>query len=254
MNLQINRTAFLDVEKISSIKSHIEKLKYEQDAQKLKCIMEIDMTYRDIDFNECFKSVPYEFELDIASNLEIEDIKINKLYIYVIEALGINIEYELELSCQQLEGNDAKEIDLITTPSNSEQIIAANEDDNIKTEEEINQEIKDNQTKTSEESKKEIEKVKEEISKDYEAKLASNLASRDNVKIVSTVDKKSDIDFIKLFDSKEARFKIKTLLCDSEEELNDISKKYKISINDLLKGYDRESKRVIFKYTKPITD
>lgn len=253
MNLQINRTAFLDVEKISSIKSHIEKLKYEQDAQKLKCIMDIDMTYRDIDFNECFKSVPYEFELDIASNLEIEDVKINKLYIYVIEALGINIEYELELSCIQLEENDAKEIELIPLASNSEQIIAES-DDNIKTEEEINQEIKENQTIASEESKKEIEKVKEEISKDYEAKLASNLASRDNVKIVSTVDKKSDIDFIKLFNSNEAKFKIKTLLCDSEEELNEISKKYKISINDLLKGYDRESKRVIFKYTKPITD
>lgn len=249
VNLDIYRTAFLEVEKISSVKSHIEKLKYQQCDNNIKCDMNIDMSYRDVEFNECFISIPYKFELEIDADLDVSDIKINKLFVYVIEAKGINVEFELSV----LYNEDSKPIEIIdeleVIEDSNEEIIIEEQNDNIKTEEEISQEIKLEQNITQEDAKTEIEKVKEEISKDYEAKLKENLASRDdnNVKIISTSDKKSEVDFIRLFNSGEEKYRVKTLLCESEDELNDISKKYKVSINDLLKGYDKLSKRVIFK-------
>lgn len=249
VNLDIYRTAFLEVEKISSVKSHIEKLKYQQCDNNIKCDMNIDMSYRDVEFNECFISIPYKFELEIDADLDVFDIKINKLFVYVIEAKGINVEFELSV----LYNEESKPIEIIdevvVIEDSNEEIIIEEENENIKTEEEISEEIKLEQNIKEEDTKSEIEKVKEEISKDYEAKLKENLASRDdnNVKIISTNDKKSEVDFIRLFNSSEEKYRVKTLLCESEDELNDISKKYKVSINDLLKGYDKLSKRVIFK-------
>lgn len=273
MNLEIYRTDFLEVDKISSIKSHIEKIKYQQVDSIIKCEMDIDMTYRDIEFNECFISIPYKFELDIDAELEVFDIKINKIFVYVIEAKGISIEYELVLvyndkskKIEIIDEIDEKELlddNVCENVKIVEEIKEENindltndiTDENIKTEEEISEEIKENQEKELEEKKgdndiqEKIDKVKEEIEKDYEAKLASNLATREdsNIRIISTLNKKNEIDFLKFFDSKEEKYRVKTLICESEEELNDISKKYKISINDLLDGYDKNSKRVIFK-------
>lgn len=259
MNLEIYRTAFLEIDKISSVKSHIEKIRFQQVHGIIKCEMDIDMSYRDIDFNECFISIPYKFDLEIDEELEVMDIKLNKLYIYVIEAKGINIEYELDLSYNSI----SKPIEIIDDPKDDELDKCFNDEmktesnsnsvlnDNIKSEEEISIEIKEMQnTDISDEIiKEEIQKVKEEISKDYEAKLATNLASRDdkNIKIVSTISKNNTVDFLRLFNNNEDKFRIKTLFCESEEDLNEISKKYKVSISDLLKGYDKLSKRVIFK-------
>ena len=42
-------------------------------------------------------------------------------------------------------------------------------------------------------------------------------------------------------------FKIKTIYMVEEKNLDSISKKYNISLEELLKGYDRQNKSVMFK-------
>ena len=97
-----------------------------------------------------------------------------------------------------------------------------------------------------EESKEIIEKIKEDLSKSYEDELKSNLNKRD-ISVSTTHTKNSELDFIKLFNSKENYYKIKTVECRNDKELNDISKKYNVSINTLIKGYDRQNGKVVFK-------
>ena len=69
-----------------------------------------------------------------------------------------------------------------------------------------------------------------------------------NVKIIETKGNGNELDFLSFFDqSLSSYYKIKTIYNADEKELNKISKEYNISIEELLKGYDRKNKCVIFK-------
>ncbi|MBE6137719.1 MAG: hypothetical protein E7176_04930 [Erysipelotrichaceae bacterium] len=227
MELEIVKNTFLEIEKISSLKGHIGKLvdnKY--DGDDAIGTIEIDISYKDINGNECFKSMSFNYEIEL-DDLNISDVKLKSSNVYVVEGRGISVDYVLSIT---YEASLDEEIDIISLEAEDEYVEEA------KSIEEVLEEEK-------------IEKIKEDISKDYENKLADNLNQR--VSIVSTKNKESEIEFLRFFDEKESSyFHIKTLLCENEKELNSISKEYKISLNELLLGYDKANGKVTFRYTK----
>lgn len=214
MELEIIKNSFLEVGKISSIKGHIGKIiKNNIDLNKASGTIEIDISYTDSDNNECFESKTFDYDMQLEE-VTIEQISIKNINAYVVEGRGVNVDYTLLIECS----NDIKA--------------------NIET---INL--------TEECIEEEIEKIKEDISKDYENKLADNLSQR--VSIISSKSNFEEVDFLRFFDETQASyFQIKTLTCRSEKDLNEISKLYKVSLDNLLVGYDRSNGRVTFKYNK----
>lgn len=231
MQLKIEKEAYFDVEKISMLKSHTSKItKKEIKESKLDCVIEINLSYLNVNGEECFKALSLDCNVDL-DDFDIIDIKILQTKIYVIESLGVNVDYILEV-----------DYDSLTNPII--EIVDDNTNDKIIDD---NNEINDNTNEISDEE--EIEKIKENISKDYENKLLDSLSRKENnsVKIITTKDDRSELEFIKFFNFEERGFHlIKTLYCPNDEALNEISKKYQIDFNILLKGYDRVNKRVIF--------
>lgn len=91
------------------------------------------------------------------------------------------------------------------------------------------------------------EALKEEIKADYEDKLITEMKER-NTEIIETKANRNEKEFLSFFDNTLASyFKIKTIYMVEEKDLDSISKKYNISLEELLKGYDRQNKSVIFK-------
>lgn len=91
------------------------------------------------------------------------------------------------------------------------------------------------------------EVIKEEIKADYEDKLISEMKER-NTEIIETKSNRNEKEFLNFFDnSLSSYFKIKTIYMVEEKDLDSISKKYNISLEELFKGYDRQNKSVIFK-------
>ena len=67
------------------------------------------------------------------------------------------------------------------------------------------------------------------------------------INVIETKGRGNELDFLGFFDSNLSDYyKLKTIYNVDEKELNNISKEYNISIEELLKGYDRKNKCVIF--------
>ena len=226
MQLKIEKETYFDVEKISILKTFTTRItKKDIDKSKLTGIIEINLSYLNMEGNECFKTLNLDYDVDL-DGFDIIDIKILSTKIYVIESNGVNIDYKIEVEYDKFENPIIEIID-----DNSE-----NEEPNIQSVELDNDE--------------EIEKIKEDISKDYENKLMDSLSRKENnqIKIITTKDDRSELEFIKFFKFEERGFHlIKTLHCPNDEALNEISKKYNIDFNTLLKGYDRANRKVTFK-------
>lgn len=231
MDIIIENECFLEIERISAIQSYVYRLKSKSiNDNVIYGAIEIDISYKDNDNHECFKSLSFDISLDSIEEVA-NDFKLINLKPYLIENQGVNIEYELEIMF-----DEKKEI---IEYKDTNEFISNNSDENID-EEFIENNINPNQ--------KEIEKIKENISKDYENKLAESLQQRENV-IITTKASNSENDFLRFFDERlTSYFKIKTLECTSEKELNSISKEYNIPIEELIKGYDKINGKVIFKY------
>lgn len=219
MQLKINKEAFFEVEGISILKSHVDKIsKNSFDGKCLSGVIDINISYIDTVNDECFKALTLDFEIEM-DNIKVNNIKLANTKVFVIESHGINVEYELELDYEAID--------------------------------EANEELEeafDNEIVLDE---NDIEKIKENIEKDYENKLLDSLNSRDasNVEIIKTKDKRSENEFLSFFTSKESSYySLKTIHCPNEDALNEISKKYNISIDELIKGYDRITGRVTFRY------
>ena len=154
-------------------------------------------------------------EVSLDSDLKnITNIELVKCDLYIIEQKGIEIEYEIAITTK-----DDKEVEIIDLSD-----------------------------------KEEIAEVKNEISKEYEKKLKENLNTRENDIIVTT--KKTDEEsFLKWFNNMEAtKYYIKTIECNSESDLNNISKKYNISFDKLIQGFDKKRGTVTFRYCKLPSD
>ncbi len=237
MELEIMKNIFLEIEKINTLKRHIDKLvSKEISGSKAMGNIEVDISYKDIDGNECFKSLPFDFNLEL-DDLMIQDVILKNVGIYVVEGRGISVDYYLTI-VYSLDGT--KEVEIIKIEEEPKPVIVKEE-----------KPLEENRPKNVE-KETEIEKIKEDISKDYENKLADNLGQRENkIAVVTTKSSESDLNFLRLFDNIVASYySIKTLYCSSEEMLNAISKEYKIPLDTLLKGYDKENGKVTFKLNK----
>lgn len=236
MELEIVKNAFLEIDKISTLKNHIDKLvKKEIDENKINGGLEIDISYQDLSGNECFKSIPFTFEMELDDIL-VDDISLKYVNVYVVEGQGISVDYTLTVVYNM---EDAKEIEIIQLDDIES---SPQEDAFEKPIEEVELEEKAEQ----------IEKIKENISKDYENKLADNLSKREEnkIEIITSKGKENELDFLRFFDDSMASyFSVKTLLCPSEEMLNSIAKEYKVPMDDLLKGYDKANGKVTFRLT-----
>lgn len=223
MEIEIIKNLFLDIDKINNLKKYVYKLNNKIINNKsITADIELDISYRDIDDNECFKSIPFSIELDI-DELNVNDFMIKSINVFVVEAKGISLECLFSVSYSDI----TKEIEIINIDSpKKEEIVSVKNEEN-----------------------ESIEKIKADLAQDYENKLADNLKTRDNnIAIISTKAKNNDVDFLRFFDENISNYySIKTLECNSEEKLNNIAKEYKISINTLLAGYDRENGKVTFK-------
>ena len=103
------------------------------------------------------------------------------------------------------------------------------------------------ETKSESNSKDNNEVIKEEIKNQYEEKLTNEMNER-GINVIETKGRGNELDFLGFFDSNLSDYyKLKTIYNVDEKELNNISKEYNISIEELLKGYDRKNKCVIFK-------
>lgn len=242
------KNTFLEIEKINTLKSHVDKLTEKNiNGNKASGSLEVDISYKDISGSECFKSLPFPFELELEG-LKAEDILLKNVNVYVVEGRGISVDYTLLI---QYNTEDFKEVEIIQLEPETEEADIPERPQPEQENPHILQEEKEENKEATEQE--EIEKIKEDISKDYENKLADNLSQREESKIsvVTTKKKESELDFLRFFSENVAGYYcIKTIYCGSEEMLNAISKEYKVPLDVLLKGYDRQSGKVTFQYIR----
>lgn len=221
MQLIIEKSAYFDVEKISILKTYVTRIIKNDDNNG---VIELDLSYLNSNSEECFNTINLDYELDL-NDYKIIDVKVLSTKIYVIESNGVNIDYKIEVEYEKFDDEVIEMIDdtIVIPEENDEEIISFEEG---------------------------IEKIKEDISKDYENKLIDSLNRNENkqIKIISSKDNRSELEFVNFFNFEERGYHlIKTLYCPNEEVLNDIAKKYQIEFNTLLRGYDRDNKKVTFR-------
>lgn len=220
MNLEIEKKTYVEVYQISSLKNHIDKLVNKNiNDSKIEGSIEISLTYQDTSFNECFKTINFDFSLEL-DEINVIDVALGKVMIYVIEGNGVNIEYSLSVLY-----DSTKKIEIISDVTNESNDSLINTVDTL---EELD--------------------LKENIKEEYKEKLEKELDKRDEVKIITPATDKSEIDFLKFFDDNfSSYFKIKTLECNSKDELKNISKEYNINLSILEASYDDVRRTVTFK-------
>ncbi|MDE6414247.1 MAG: hypothetical protein K2K48_02425 [Anaeroplasmataceae bacterium] len=223
MQLNIEKNNFCQLEGISNIKNHLEKLSnVVVNNSKATGNVEINVSYNDFEGLECFKSLDFPFELDLES-LKILEVLIGHVNVYLVEGQGLDINYELVVNYLPLE--PVEEINVI----GEEDIQFSVEDEPV-----------------LEQPQKTLEKIKEDMMEYYEDKLASNLNRGD--KVIATKTHNSVESFLNFFDSKQSYYKLKCLYVETEQELETIAKEYNVKLEVLLAGYDRQSHKVIFSY------
>lgn len=215
MELELVKKALIEVKNILKIiDANAEIKEYFIDDRVINGELNASINYFDFndEKNTLFKNIHFEIALDEMKAFEIYLKEVNA---YIVEGLGVELEYKL---IAKYEAFFDKKID----------IIELDEADNK-------------------------EKIKNKIENDYEKKLSESLVERDNNeridnKVIITKDVKDEDDFIKYFDKEASSyFCIKTIECRSDRELDKISKEYKIPLDELIKGYDRDNGKVIFR-------
>lgn len=223
MQLNIEKHNFCQLEGISNIKNHLEKMK-EVSIQDSKAtgVLEMNISYLDVEGMECFKSMDFPFDLDL-DRLKILDVVVGRVDVYLVEGQGLDINYELIINYLPVE--EAEEIKVIE----EKDIEVLNEP---------------NDAPKEEEKEENLAHIKEDMKEFYEDKLASNLNRED--KVITTKVHESVDSFLDFFDSKSSYYKLKCLYVEREEDLEAIAKEYNVGLEQLLAGYDRQSHKVIF--------
>lgn len=203
LQLNIGKHCFIELEGISGIKAHFEKIKELKIESVVQGKIEINIAYTNIEGLECFKVVDFDFEFEL-DEIKVIDVNISDIKLLIVEQEGIDIEYSLVVNYLSLD--------------NKEVILEKINDDVINLDENEN-----------------VEKIKEDISKEYEKKLIDTLKQRseENYRICK-------------FSSEDKRLIIKCMYAKTEEDLNYISKEYNVDIDVLIKGFDKSKERVIF--------
>lgn len=226
MQLEIEKHYFYELSGIQSLKTHLEKIsQLEKQDTKATGQIEINLSYTDQSQEECFQSLSFPFELEL-SELTMLDVQLTKTNLAVVEGQGLEIDCKLCVDYTTPKQDQFIEIDPI-------------EEVEIKTEPE---------SIPLEETKQEhLEKIKEDISKNYEDKLADSLNERQENTVIATKTHLTEDSFLSfLEDNTSQYFKLKCLYVEKEEDLNEIAKEYQISLSKLLAGYDRQNHKVVF--------
>lgn len=216
MQLNIEKNNFCQLEGISNIKNHLEKLNdVVINESKAKGMVEINVSYNDFEGLECFKSLEYPFELDLDS-LKILEVLLGHVDVFLVEGQGLDIRYELIVNYVLLEA--VEEVKVI--------------------------EEKDIEILPKPEEAKSLEEIKENMMDYYEDKLANSLNREDQV--ITTKTHETVESFLNFFDSKQSFYKLKCLYVESEQDLELIAKQYNVKLEKLLAGYDKQSNKVLF--------
>ena len=257
MQLNLEKNNFYKITNISSVKSKLSKITdLVIDESNIKGSIDVSLYYYDLAGKESFELISLPFELDLAS-LDVKEVKLIKANVFVVEGNGINIEYELEIEYELIEDKKETIIEVIDDirpeeKINDEEILF--EDDNLNDieDDESDISIKNNSSEIEmitdveiEDFEEDLEEVKEDTKEYYEEILEKNL--RDNVEVITTKSNMDSESFLTFFDDNITYYRLKCVHVESEKELEDISKKYNIKIDELLSGYDKDTKKVIFK-------
>ncbi len=216
MQLNIEKNNFCQLDGISNIKNHLEKLSnVVLNESKANGMVEINVSYNDFEGLECFKSLEYPFDLDLDS-LKILEVLLGRVDVFLVEGQGLDIQYELIVNYVPLE------------PSEEIKVI----------------EEEDIEILPKQEESKTLEEIKENMMDYYEDKLASSLNREDQV--ITTKTHETVESFLNFFDSRQSFYKLKCLYVESEQDLERIAKEYNVKLEKLLAGYDRQSNKVLF--------
>lgn len=214
MQLKIEKNTFCQLEGISNIKNHLEKLSQVTiENSKANGTVEMNVSYNDYEGLECFKTLEFPFDIDLDS-LKILEVFVGHVSVFLVEGQGLDVQYELVIDYLPIE-EPVEEVKII---------------------EEKDIEIIDSKTS--------LEQIKEDMKDYYESQLANNLHRED--KVIVTKTHETVDSFLNFFDSKQSFFKLKCLYVESEQELEQIAKEYNIKLEVLLAGYDRQSHKVLF--------
>ncbi len=252
MELELVKKALIEVKNVLKIIDVNTEIKdYFINDKVINGNLNVNINYFDFndEKNTLYRNIPFEIMLD---EMKVTDVLFKEANAYIVEGIGLELEYKLIAKCETFFD---KEIDIIKLDD------LTNENNNLV-------DFKPEIDKSNDESK---EKIKNKIENDYEKKLSESLVERDSTavkndnlvnetnhlekrtdnfdnKLIRTKDVKNEEEFIKYFDKEVAGyFCIKTVECKSDKELDKISKEYKIPYDELIKGYDRDNGKVIFK-------
>ena len=247
MQLDISKNYFYEVSGIVGIKAHIEKInKLEINESYAKGEIEVNLSYSDNEGMECFKVINFPFEI-ILDELKVIDVILTNVSVTLIEGQGVDINYSLIVNYLVLEEEKVVEVETINDVLEEEKVVEvepindALEEEKVVEVEPINDVL---------EEEKSLEKIKDDISKDYEEKLLDKLNERNDETIITKTHLSID-NFLDFFDKEcSEKFSLKTLHVEKEEDLNKISKEYNVSMDVLLSGYDRVNHKVMFKIVK----
>lgn len=239
MQLKIDKHYFYKLDGIANLKNHLEKItQFEKKDSKATGNMEINFSYNDQEGLECFKSFAIPFELDLAE-LKLLDVVLGKTEVFIVEGQGLDIHYELIVNYLMDEGKD---IEIVPVEEEQQPSLEENQNNENSNVQEI-EVIPEHEIEVKQETE-DLEEIKENISEYYEEKLATNLNRKDEV--IVTKGSSNVADFLNFFDEDKQYYKLKCLYVETEAELKQIAEEYKVSLDKLLAGYDRKTKKVLF--------
>lgn len=202
MEIIISEKSFLDIKKISSIKTYISKLgEYKLLNNELKGSIFLDLSISDNDGSDIFLTKEIPLTIIISEDKKVNNLDIKSINLELIDSWGINVYYELILSL-----SEDDEIDGLSTENieNSNDCIVDTKVDNIMLDDEV-------------------------------------LVEDNNVEIITTSSNLDEFGFVDFFNNYlDKTYSIKTIRIDKEDNLNALSVEYNKPIEELYKGYDKD--------------
>lgn len=217
----LEKQTYFEVKNIVGIKTYLYDVhEYEVKEGVLQGTLSLNLTFYDSMMEEKFESFTVPFSIISDDDCKISEVEINTIELDLIDGQGINCNFSLKISFEREE----KQI--------------------------INQEIEINNNFSDEEPEKELDKNIEEIEDNYKQLLDDSMSNRkeENVEIITTKSRQTSDNFMSFFTNQKHEFyNIISLKVNDENELNKIANDHKVTLEDLLKGYDSESKTVVFR-------
>lgn len=246
MIYEINEQEFHAIPRISTIKSyHYQFLEQEIHGTVLSAILQIDLTYYNFDYKEFYTGISLPIELNF-SDKKLNDLSIRSIQLDVVEGQGIQCHYTLVIDAESLETADclsaeelhqAKEI----LKENYEDLLEANLDKRVDDYEEEVVACEEEVDELEEEARDELceeEAINPIIIVEEPAKQAMKLQEDTTI---------HPFNFSHLQQSYQS---VKIVYITDEKELNKLSVKYQVPLDELYASWDKNTQRVMIKNAK----